>query len=102
MNIPLDYPTLRVIWWALIGFLLMGFAVMDGFDLGVGMLLHRVAKTNQERRIVLNTIAPVWEGNQIWFVLSVGAIFAAWPEIYAVAFSGFYFVMLLVLLALIL
>lgn len=102
MNIPLDYPTLRVIWWVLMGVLLIGFAVMDGFDLGIGMLLHRVARTNEERRIVLNTIGPVWEGNQIWFILGGGAIFAAWPEIYAVSFSGFYFAMLIILLALIL
>lgn len=102
MNLPLDYPTLRVIWWVLLGLLLIGFAVMDGFDLGIGILLHRVARTNEERRVVLNTVGPVWEGNQIWLILGAGAIFAAWPEIYAVSFSGFYFAMLLVLLALIL
>ncbi|MHB1948035.1 MAG: cytochrome d ubiquinol oxidase subunit II [Gammaproteobacteria bacterium] len=102
MTIPIDYPTLRVIWWLLLGILLIGFAVMDGFDLGIGILLHRVARTNEERRIVLNTVGPVWEGNQIWFILGGGAIFAAWPEIYAVSFSGFYFAMLLILLALIL
>jgi len=102
MTIPIDYPTLRVIWWVLLGLLLIAFAVMDGFDLGIGILLHRVARTNDERRIVLNTIGPVWEGNQIWIILGAGAIFAAWPDIYAVAFSGFYFAMLLVLLALIL
>lgn len=102
MSIPLDYPTLRVIWWILLGALLIGFAVMDGFDLGIGIILHRVARTDDERRVVLNTIGPVWEGNQIWLILGAGAIFAAWPEIYAVSFSGFYFAMLLVLLALIL
>lgn len=102
MHIPLDYETLRVIWWILLGLLLIGFAVMDGFDLGIGMLLHRVARTDEERRVVLNTIGPVWEGNQIWLILGAGAIFAAWPAIYAVSFSGFYFAMLLVLLALIL
>src|SRR3989338_2962067 len=99
---PLDYPTLRVIWWVLLGILLIGFAVMDGFDLGVGILLHRVARTDEERRVVLNTVGPVWEGNQIWFILGGGAIFAAWPLLYAVSFSGFYFAMLLVLLSLIL
>lgn len=98
----LDYETLRIIWWLLLGALLAGFAIMDGFDLGIGMLLLGVAKTNAERRVVLNTIGPVWEGNQIWLVLGAGAIFAAWPAIYAVTFSGFYFAMLLVLLALIL
>lgn len=99
---PFDYETLRIIWWILLGALLIGFAIMDGFDLGIGMLLHRVAKNNDERRVVLNTIGPVWEGNQIWLVLGAGAIFAAWPTLYAVAFSGFYFAMLLVLFALIL
>lgn len=102
MHIFLDYTTLRIIWWVLLGALLIGFAVMDGFDLGIGMLLHRVAKTDQERRVVLNTIGPVWEGNQIWLVLGAGAIFAAWPEVYAVTFSGLYFAMLMVLFALIL
>ena len=102
MTIPLDYPTLRIIWWALMGLLLIGFAVMGGADLGVGMLLHRVAKTDEERRVVLNTVAPVWEGNQVWFILGAGSIFAAWPEIYAIAFSSFYFAMLLILFSLIL
>lgn len=99
---PIDYVTLRIIWWVLLGALLIGFAVMDGFDLGIGIMLHRVARTDNERRVVLNAIGPVWEGNQIWLILGGGAIFAAWPEIYAVSFSGFYFAMLLVLLALIL
>ncbi len=98
----LDYEILRVIWWLLLGVLLVGFAVTDGFDLGVGMLLHRVAKTNDERRVAINTIAPTWEGNQVWFILGGGAIFAAWPALYAMAFSGFYFGLLLVLFGLIL
>ena len=98
----IDYEILRVIWWLLLGTLLVGFAVMDGFDLGIGMLLHRVAKTNDERRVVLNTIGPIWEGNQIWLVLGGGAIFAAWPALYALSFSGFYFALLLVLFGLIL
>lgn len=98
---PLDYPTLRIIWWLILGILLIGFAVMDGFDLGIGMLLHYVARNNNERRITLNTIGPVWEGNQIWLVLGAGAIFAAWPTLYAVSFSGFYLAMLAVLAALI-
>lgn len=99
---PLDYATLRVIWWILLGALLIGFAVMDGFDLGIGILLHRVAKSNLERRIVINSIGPVWEGNQVWLILGGGAIFAAWPMLYGVSFSGFYFAMLLILVALIL
>lgn len=98
----LDYETLRVIWWLLLGVLLIGFAVMDGFDLGVGTLLPFVAKTDSERRVLINTIGPVWEGNQVWFVLGGGAIFAAWPPLYATAFSGFYLAMFLVLVALIL
>lgn len=97
-----EYATLRVIWWLLLGALLMGFAVMDGFDLGIGILLPFIARNDQEKRIVLNTIGPVWEGNQIWLILGAGAIFAAWPTLYAVSFSGFYFAMLLVLFALIL
>jgi cytochrome d ubiquinol oxidase subunit II len=102
MHVPIDYPTLRVIWWVLLGLLLIGFAVMDGFDLGINMMLQVVAPKEDERRIVLNTIGPVWEGNQIWLILGAGAIFAAWPDIYAVSFSSFYFAMLLALLALIL
>jgi cytochrome bd ubiquinol oxidase subunit II len=98
----LDYETLRVIWWALLGVLLIAFAVTGGFDLGVGILLPFVARRDGERRIAINAIGPVWEGNQVWLILGAGAIFAAWPLIYAVAFSGFYLAMLLVLLTLIL
>ncbi len=97
-----DYEVLRIIWWVLLGVLLIGFAIMDGFDLGVAALLPFVAKKDLERRIVLNSVGPVWDGNQVWFILGGGAIFAAWPYVYAVSFSGFYFAMLLVLLALIL
>src|SRR5690606_10215412 len=100
--IPLDYPTLRLIWWLLLGVLLIGFAIMDGFDLGTGTLLPFVARTDEERRIVVNTIGPVWEGNQVWLILGGGAIFAAWPPLYAVSFSGFYLAMFLILAALIL
>ncbi|KTD61750.1 cytochrome d ubiquinol oxidase subunit II [Legionella spiritensis] len=99
---PLDYETLRVIWWVLLGVLLIGFAVMDGFDLGVAMCLPWLAKTDVERRVVINSIGPTWEGNQVWFILGGGAIFAAWPMLYALSFSGFYLAMLLILLALIL
>lgn len=98
----LDYETLRIIWWVLLGVLLIGFAAMDGFDLGVGMLLPFAGKTNLERRVVINTIGPVWEGNQVWLVLGGGAIFAAWPPLYAVSFSGFYLAMFAILFALIL
>ncbi len=97
-----DYENLRLIWWLLLGTLLAGFSIMDGFDLGAAMLLPFVARTDNERRIVVNTIGPVWEGNQVWLILSAGAIFAAWPMLYAVAFSGFYLAMFLALAALIL
>lgn len=98
----LDYESLRVIWWVLLGVLLIGFAVMDGFDLGTAMWLPWLGKTDLERRVIINSIGPTWEGNQVWFILGGGAIFAAWPTLYAVSFSGFYLAMLLVLLALIL
>jgi len=102
MDIPLDYATLRLIWWGLLGVLLIAFALTDGFDLGVGALLPFVARTDEERRMVINTVGATWEGNQVWFVLGGGAIFAAWPFVYAVSFSGFYLAMFLVLAALIL
>jgi cytochrome bd ubiquinol oxidase subunit II len=97
-----DYTTLRLIWWVLLGVLLIGFAATDGFDMGVGALLPFVAKNDVERRVAINTVGPVWEGNQVWFILGGGAIFAAWPALYALSFSGFYLAMFLVLLALIL
>ena len=100
--IPFDYATLRVVWWALLGALLIGFAVMDGFDLGVAALLPVVAKTDAERRVVINVVGPVWEGNQVWLITAGGAIFAAWPLLYAASFSGFYLAMMLALIALIL
>ena len=98
----MDYETLRLIWWALLGILLIGFAVMDGFDLGTAILLPFVGRSDLERRVVINTVGPVWEGNQVWLILGGGAIFAAWPALYAASFSGFYLAMFLVLLALIL
>ena len=101
-DIPLDYETMRLIWWALLGILLIAFAVTDGYDLGVGTLLPFAARSDEERRILLNLIGPTWEGNQVWLVLGGGAIFAAWPALYAVSFSGFYLAMITVLLALIL
>jgi cytochrome d ubiquinol oxidase subunit II len=96
----LDYETLKLVWWLLIGVLLIGFAVTDGFDMGVGILLPFLGKNDDERRVIINTIGPHWEGNQVWFVTAGGAIFAAWPAVYAAAFSGFYFAMMLVLFAL--
>ncbi len=97
----IDYEILRVIWWLLLGVVLIGFAVTGGFDLGTGALLPFVAKTDIERRVVINSIGPVWEGNQVWLILG-GAIFAAWPPLYAVSFSGFYLAMFATLFALIL
>ena len=99
---PIDYATLRLLWWALVGLLLIGFAVMDGFDLGAAVLQPLVARTDMEKRVLRNTIGPVWEGNQVWLILGGGAAFAAWPPLYAVSFSGFYLAMFLVLAALIL
>ena len=100
--IPLDYEVLRLIWWGLLGTLLIGFAIMGGMDLGVGALLPAVGRTDEERRVLINLIGPTWEGNQVWLVLGGGAIFAAWPTLYAVSFSGFYIAMIAILLALIL
>ena len=92
-----DYEVLRFIWWVLIGVLLIGFAVTDGFDMGVGILMRIIGKTDTERRVMINSIAPHWEGNQVWLVTVGGAMFAAWPMVYAAAFSGFYIAMMLVL-----
>ena len=98
----ISYDVLRVIWWLLLGILLVGFAVTDGFDLGAMALLRATAKSDVERRVVINTVGPVWEGNQVWLILGGGAIFAAWPQLYAVSFSGFYLAMFAVLVPLIL
>jgi len=102
MSIPFDYETMRLIWWTLMGVLLIGFALTDGFDLGSAALMPFVGRTDAERRMVINAIGPTWEGNQVWFILGGGAIFAAWPFVYAVSFSGFYIAMFLVLSAFIL
>ena len=97
-----EYGIFRLLWWALLGVLLIGIAVMDGFDMGTAILLPIVGRNDMERRIVINTIGPVWEGNQVWLILGAGAIFAAFPPLYGVAFSGFYLAMLLLLCSLIL
>ena len=96
----LDYETLKVIWWLFVGVLLIGFAITDGFDLGVGALLPFLGKTDSERRVIINSVGPTWDGNQVWFITAGGAVFAAWPTVYAAAFSGFYWALLLVLFAL--
>ncbi len=101
MSLP-DYATLRLIWWGILGLLLVGFAIMDGFDLGLGASFVFLGRTDAQRRALLAAIEPVWEGNQVWFVLGGGAAFAAWPLLYAASFSGLYLAMFLLLLALIL
>jgi cytochrome d ubiquinol oxidase subunit II len=95
-----DYETLKFVWWLLIGVLFIGFIVMDGFDLGVAALLPFVAKTDDERRVALNTVGATWEGNQVWLVTAGGALFAAWPLVYAASFSVLYIPLMLVLFAL--
>ena len=100
MPLLFDYLTLKIIWWLFACVLLVGFALLDGFDLSVGTLLPFLARTDEQRRVLLNAIGPTWEGNQVWFITAGGAMFAAWPLVYATAFSGFYWAMLLVLFAL--
>ncbi|MFV8422414.1 cytochrome d ubiquinol oxidase subunit II [Vibrio parahaemolyticus] len=95
-----DYETFRFIWWVLVGVLLIGFTIADGFDMGVGALVPIIGKTDNERRVMINSIAPHWDGNQVWLITAGGALFAAWPLIYAVSFSGFYFAMIVTLAAL--
>jgi len=96
----LDYEVLKLVWWLLVGVLFIGFAVTDGMDMGVGTLLPFLGKNDKERRVIINTVGPHWDGNQVWLITAGGAIFAAWPIVYATAFSGFYFAMLLALFAL--
>ena len=96
----IDYETLRCLAWVIIGLLLIGFAVTDGFDMGVSMLLPVLGKSDMDRRIMINTVGPHWDGNQVWLITAGGAIFAVWPLVYAVSFSGFYFAMLLALASL--
>ena len=95
-----DYEILKLIWWLFIGVLLAGFASWTVGIMGVGTLLPFIGKNDDERRVMINSVAPHWDGNQVWFITGGGAIFAAWPLIYATAFSGFYWAMLLVLFAL--
>ena len=96
-----DYATLKFLWWAIIGILWIGFTVTVGFDLGIAMILRYVGRTDNERRVAINAVAPHWDGNQVWLVLAAGALFAAWPNVYATAFSGMYLAMMILLFALI-
>ena len=93
---------LETVWFLLVGVLLAGYAVLDGFDLGVGMLHRFVAKSDGERRQVINSVGPVWDGNEVWLLTGGGALFAAFPKVYATVFSGLYLAMMLLLAALIL
>ncbi|MFD2836753.1 cytochrome d ubiquinol oxidase subunit II [Azotobacter vinelandii] len=95
-----DYETLKLVWWGLIGVLLIGLALTDGFDMGAMALMPFIAKTDNERRVAINTVAPHWDGNQVWLITAGGALFAAWPLVYATAFSGMYWALLLVLFGL--
>jgi cytochrome bd ubiquinol oxidase subunit II len=97
VNYPVHLPTL---WFLLVGVLLVGYAILDGFDLGVGMLLP-FAKGDTNRRVLLNAIGPVWDGNEVWLVVGGGALFAAFPDVYATVFSGFYLPLMLLLAGLI-
>src|SRR5215470_9649078 len=93
---------LNVVWFILFGIIVAGYLILDGFDLGCGILHPFIARNDVERRILLNSIGPVWDGNEVWLVLGGGALFAAFPFVYASLFSGFYVALMLVLLALIL
>jgi cytochrome d ubiquinol oxidase subunit II len=95
-------PFLATIWFVLLGVLFTGYALLDGFDLGAGVVHLFVARTDLERRQVLNSIGPVWDGNEVWLITAGGALFAAFPIVYATVFSGFYLAMMLVLASLIL
>lgn len=96
-----DYDTLKFIWWVVIGVLIIGFAVSDGYDLGVGILFPFVSRTDIERRIVLNAIGPTWEGNQVWFITALATIFAVWPQVYATVLSGMYVALILIIFTMI-
>ena len=93
--------TLNSFWFLLIAILWVGYFVLEGFDFGVGMILRRVAKTPAERRAVLTTLGPLWDGNEVWLLVAGGATFAAFPEWYATLFSGFYLPLFIILISLI-
>jgi len=96
----LSYEFLKLAWWIIIGVLWIAFALTEGFDMGVTMILPFVGRTDEERRIAINAIAPHWDGNQVWLVLAAGALFAAWPTLYATSFSAMYMALLILLFSL--
>lgn len=98
----MDYVTLKLIWWGIVSFLLIGFAITGGMDIGVNILLALIGKTEDERRLIINSVGPTWEGNQVWLVTFGASLFAVWPIVYATAFSSLYFALLIVLFMLIL
>jgi len=98
----LSYEMLQIIWFALIGVLFVGYSILDGFDLGVGILTPFLAKNDRETGALYNSIGPVWDGNEVWLITAGGALFAAFPHVYATVFSGFYLALILLLCALIL
>ena len=93
---------LNIIWFLLVGILIIGYAVLDGFDLGIGSLYYLLAKNDQEKQMLIATILPVWDANEVWLITGGAALFAAFPIVYASVFSGFYLALMLVLLGLIL
>jgi cytochrome d ubiquinol oxidase subunit II len=97
-----DYVTLKIIWWAIMCFVMIAFAVTGGMDIGVNFLLPIIGKSEDQRRLVINSIGPTWEGNQVWLITLGAGLFAIWPNAYATAFSGLYFAFLLVVIMLIL
>src|SRR5438552_6213951 len=96
----MEATALQMTWFVLLGVLMAGYAILDGFDLGVG-ILHLFARGDQERRVFMNSIGPIWDGNAVWLVVLGGATFAAFPNAYAAAFSGFYLGFMLLLCCLI-
>ena len=92
----MSLPDLNIVWFVLVGVLFTGYAILDGFDLGVGVV-HLFVKKDEHRRLLLNSIGPVWDGNEVWLVTGGGALFAAFPMVYATVFSGFYTAFILLL-----
>src|SRR4030042_3768133 len=96
-----NIQNLQTLWFILIIILFLGYSLLDGFDLGIGALLPFIGKKKEEKDILINSIGPVWDGNEVWLVTGAGALFAAFPQAYATAFSGFYPALMLVFFALI-